>query len=342
MRIPIFFFQLISNSFHQRNYYKNIVRNLATQSHYFIFMNPFSNIAAKAADSPATIDFRRLARAISLVENESLNYEELLLNLKPSSAKIIGVTGAPGAGKSSLVDALIAEMIQDKKKVGVICVDPSSPFNKGALLGDRIRMSEWYNHPDVFIRSLASKGSLGGLHPKIIEISDLLKSAGFDYVIIETVGVGQSEVDIAALADITVVMLVPEGGDIIQTMKAGLMEVADIFVINKFDRPGAQNFYNSLKQMLSPAFNKTAKNIPILKTVASEKEGIAELYRKINDWQSDNQSEQKINLLTEKIWALIQNEKMKHFDKEKMKLEIAEAISNADFNMYSFAKKYER
>ena len=221
-----------------------------------------------------SIDFKSLARSISLIENESPGYENLLLKLKPSPAKIIGITGPPGAGKSSLADVLIGEMIDDKKKVGVLCVDPSSPFNKGALLGDRIRMSEWYNHPDVFIRSLATKGSLGGLHPKIIEIADVMKSAGFDYVIIETVGVGQSEVDIAALADITIVMLVPEGGDIIQTMKAGLMEVADIFVINKYDRPGAQNFYNSLKQMLSPVFNKTPQKIPILKTVASAKEGI--------------------------------------------------------------------
>jgi LAO/AO transport system kinase len=287
-------------------------------------------------------DFKSLARTISLIENEAPGYEDILLNLKPSSSKIIGITGAPGAGKSSLADALIEEIIHDKKKVGVLCVDPSSPFNKGALLGDRIRMSEWYNHPNVFIRSLASKGSLGGLHPKIIEISDVMKSAGFDYVIIETVGVGQSEVDIAALADITIVMLVPEGGDIIQTMKAGLMEVADIFVINKFDRPGAQNFYNSLKQMLSPVFKKTSKQIPVIKTVASEKEGVSELYKKINEWHFDDQSKQKINLLTEKIWSLIQNEKMKNLDKEKMKIKISQAASKPDFNIYSFAKKYEK
>ncbi len=180
-------------------------------------------------------DFRSIARIISLVENEADGYEKFMAQLPSSSSKIIGITGAPGSGKSSITDALIGEMIADKKRVGVLCIDPSSPFNKGALLGDRIRMSEWYNHPDVFIRSLASKGSLGGLHPKIIEISDLMKAAGFDYVIIETVGVGQSEVDIAALADITVVVLVPEGGDIIQTMKAGVMEIADIFVINKYD-----------------------------------------------------------------------------------------------------------
>jgi LAO/AO transport system kinase len=287
-----------------------------------------------------SIDFKSLARSISLIENEAPGYDDLLLQLKGSSAKIIGITGAPGTGKSSLADALIGEMISDKKKVGVLCVDPSSPFNKGALLGDRIRMSEWYNHSHVFIRSLASKGSLGGLHPKIIEIADIMKSAGFDYVIIETVGVGQSEVDIAALADITVVMLVPEGGDVIQNMKAGLMEVADIFVINKSDRPGAQTFYNSLKQMLGPVFNKTSHQIPVLKTIASSKKGIKELYEKIKSWKSENQSEQKINLLTEKIWALIQHEKMKDFDKEKMKEEISNAALGKEFNMYAFAKKY--
>ena len=284
-------------------------------------------------------DFLTLARTISFVENEVEGYENLLLQLNRSSAKIIGITGAPGAGKSSLTDALIGEMIKNDKRVGVICIDPSSPFNKGALLGDRIRMSEWYNHPDVFIRSLASKGSLGGLHPKIIEIADVMKSAGFDYVIIETVGVGQSEVDIASLADITIVMLVPEGGDVIQTMKAGLMEVADIFVINKFDRPGADAFYHTLIQMMRPVKN-TTKNIPVLKTIASTKEGIVELYKKIEAWNFTDQLEKKINLFTEKIWALIQNEKMKNVDKEKMKEEIAEEILNPRFNIYAFAKAY--
>ena len=283
-------------------------------------------------------DIKSLARSISLIENEADGYEDILLNLKPSSAKIIGITGAPGAGKSSLADTLIGEMINDGKKVGVLCVDPSSPFNNGAFLGDRIRMSEWYNHPDVFIRSLASKGSLGGLHPKIIEIADVIKSAGFDYVIIETVGVGQSEVDIASLADITVVVLVPEGGDIIQTMKSGLMEVADIFVINKYDRPGADNFYNSLKQMLGPVFNKTSKEIPVIKTIATTKNGIAELYQNIKGWNFDDGTEQKLELLIEKIWSLIQNERMRQIDKEKMRKDIMEALSRPGFNMYKFAK----
>lgn len=288
------------------------------------------------------IDFKLLARGISLIEYQAEGYQDLLLNLKPSPAKIIGITGAPGAGKSSLTDVLIGEMIADKKSVAVLCVDPSSPFNRGALLGDRIRMSEWYNHPDVFIRSLASKGSLGGLHPKIFEIADFVKSSGFDFVIIETVGVGQSEIDIAAIADITIVMLVPESGDIIQTMKAGLMEVADIFVINKTDRPGAENFYNSLMQILGPAFNHSGKEITVLKTIATEKKGIAELYKKISQWEIETYSTHKINLLTEKVWAVIQNEKMKEFDKEKIKKEMEKAISTKDFNLYAFAKNYEK
>jgi LAO/AO transport system kinase len=285
-------------------------------------------------------NFNSLARFISLVENEANGYEDFLKKLPSSSAKIIGVTGAPGSGKSSLVDALIGEMIKGQKKVGVLCVDPSSPFNKGALLGDRIRMSEWYNQPNVFIRSLASKGSLGGLHPKIIEITDVMKAAAFDYIIIETVGVGQSEIDIAGLADITIVMLVPEGGDIIQTMKAGVMEVADIFVINKFDRPGAESYYNNLKQMLAPVFHSSKKEIPILKTIASGKEGIPELYKIISDWKPDNLATEKLELITEKVWSIIQNKKMKEIDKENLKKELLKELSTQGFNMYNFAEKY--
>ena len=166
-------------------------------------------------------DVKALARSISLVENEVPGYELLLQSLPSNKQPVIGITGPPGAGKSTLTDALIAAFTAEGKKVGVLCIDPSSPFNLGALLGDRIRMSDWYNNPNVFIRSLATRGALGGLHPKIIEITDLLKSAPVDCVIIETVGIGQSEIEIAGLADITVVVLVPEAGDEIQTMKAG-------------------------------------------------------------------------------------------------------------------------
>lgn len=285
-------------------------------------------------------DFKTLSRAISFVENEVPGYEDLLMDIPSSSAKIIGITGPPGAGKSSITDALIGEMVADNQKVGVLCIDPSSPFNKGALLGDRIRMSEWYSHPDVFIRSLASRGALGGLHPKIIEIADLMKDAGFDYVIVETVGVGQSEVDIAGLADITVVVLVPEAGDVIQTMKAGLMEVADIFVVNKYDRPDADIFYNHLKKMLSPAFNNKMGKTAVFKTVASKREGVSELYSKIKDWEFDSLSRTHVELITQRVWSVIQNKKMEDIDLEKMKEEIEELLISGEFNLYQYVQKY--
>ena len=163
---------------------------------------------------------KTLARCISLIENEYKGYETMLQSLPHSSAKIIGITGPPGAGKSTLVDAMIELLVSKEKKVGILCIDPSSPFNLGAVLGDRIRMGNWYTHPNVFIRSLATRGSMGGLHPKIIEITDLMKVFPFDHIIVETVGVGQSEIEIAGLADTTVVVIVPEAGDEVQTMKA--------------------------------------------------------------------------------------------------------------------------
>jgi LAO/AO transport system kinase len=223
--------------------------------------------------------------------------------------------------------------------VGVLCVDPSSPFNLGALLGDRIRMSEWYNDPRVFIRSLATRGSLGGLHPKIIEISDLMKAAPFDYIIVETVGVGQSEIEIAGLADCTVVVMVPEAGDEVQTMKAGLMEIADVFVVNKADRPDADSFVRNLRLMLAPAFHNQELPVPVIKTIASQKKGIEELLAAIDSKQKQKRgSERRDWLLAEKAFYLIQQKKMKPIGKEELKQKIGEA--GADFNLYRFINTY--
>lgn len=282
-------------------------------------------------------DAKALARCISLIENEQPGYEELLKSLPASPARIIGITGPPGAGKSTLVDSLVGLLVNSGKKIGVLCVDPSSPFNLGALLGDRIRMSDWYTHPNVFIRSLATRGSMGGLHPKIIEIADLMKAFHFDHIIIETVGVGQSEIEIAGLADVTVVVVVPEAGDEVQTMKAGLMEIADVFVVNKADRPDADTFVKNLQLMLAPAFSNHYNEVPVLKTTASQKEGVKELLDIIlHQLQKAHLTDKKFWLLAERAYYLIEQKRMKGVDKAALKKEIEANWSKANFNLYKF------
>lgn len=292
-------------------------------------------------DNNNKLNFRLLARNISLVENEVPGFENILLSLPTSHTPIIGITGAPGAGKSSMTDRLIGKITAEGKSVAVLCIDPTSPFNKGALLGDRIRMSEWYNHPNVFIRSLGTRGALGGLHPRIIEVTELVRNSGFDYVIIETVGVGQSEVDIAGLADTTIVLLVPEGGDIIQTMKSGLMEIADIFVVNKSDRPGADTLFNNLRKMLGPALNKEERKIPVIKTSVTQEEGIDNLFKTLKNLNPRLPSENKIHLMAHKVFSLVQAKRMKSFDLSLMEDDLRQSIERNDFNLYKFARKYE-
>ena len=279
-----------------------------------------------------------IARAISLVENEVEGYDHFLQSLPIGKTPITGITGPPGAGKSTLTDALIGHWTAQGKKVAILCIDPSSPFNMGALLGDRIRMSDWYNHPGVYIRSLATRGSLGGLHPYIIEITAILQTAGFDEIIVETVGVGQSEIEIAGLADTTVVVVVPEAGDEVQTMKAGLMEIADVFVVNKSDRPDADSFVKNLRLMMAPAFN-TDKKIEVIKTVASQKEGIVELANAI-EAQHISINNRKIWLLTERVYQLIARNRMKPYDKKAIYQALQAKASKEQFNLFTFVNEY--
>jgi LAO/AO transport system kinase len=230
---------------------------------------------------------RALARAITAVENRTPESAELLKTLFPHTgqARVIGLTGSPGAGKSTLVDQLAREYRKVGKTVGIIAVDPTSPYTGGAILGDRIRMGSHYADPGIYIRSMATRGSLGGLARTTADVASVLDASGRDVVLIETVGVGQDEIDIVRLAEVTVVILVPGMGDDVQTIKAGIMEIADVFVINKSDRDGAERVEREIRAMQSLSVRKDEWVPPIVKTVANDGTGVPELANAIAKYQ---------------------------------------------------------
>ena len=285
-------------------------------------------------------DKKSLARSISHVENDSAIAMDILTGIQfNKSASVLGITGPPGAGKSTLINELIGIWINKGKKVGVLCVDPSSPFNHGSLLADRLRMGDYFNHNNVFIRSIATRGSLGGLSAKTIEIVDVMRSFGFDKIIVETVGVGQSEIEVAGLADTTVLVLVPESGDEIQTIKSGIMEIADLFVINKADRSGAERFEISLKHMLE--LQQYGEWMPkIIKTIAINGSGLENLIEQVNEHQRNSVNKRKYLLLAEKAYALIQSRLMQPISKSAIQTQIKDQLKSDNFNLYSFVNNW--
>ncbi|HSM87162.1 MAG TPA: methylmalonyl Co-A mutase-associated GTPase MeaB [Candidatus Limnocylindrales bacterium] len=284
-------------------------------------------------------DVRALARAISMIEDGRPDSPALLKALFPLSghARVIGLTGAPGSGKSTLVDHMAREYRRQERTVGIIAVDPTSPYTGGAILGDRIRMQAHHADPGIYIRSMATRGFLGGLARATTDVSTVLDASGKDIILIETVGVGQDEVDIVRLADVTIVVLVPGMGDDVQTIKAGIMEIADVFVINKSDREGAERVEREIRAMQTLAIRKDGWTPPIVKTVASEGKGVAELAAAIASYEQflqqhdlllkkkvSNWRERVVEMLRESLLQRLMRERMPEDELNRLAADVAE------------------
>jgi LAO/AO transport system kinase len=302
-------------------------------------MPPASPPIEQWAEQVRAGDVRAISRAMTEIENRSQNAESLLRQLFPHTGHsyCIGVTGAPGTGKSTLVDRMAAHYRAQQQTVGVIAVDPSSPFTGGAILGDRIRMQGHASDRGVFIRSMATRGSLGGLSQATSDATLLLDAAGKKYVLVETVGVGQGEVEIARLADCTLVVLVPGMGDDVQNLKAGVMEIADIFVLNKADREGAERFEQQLRAILQIVPERDGWKPPIALTVATENRGIDELARQVERFKEHFKGqgsrhaketalwkERLVNLLRERLVHRVVDGLARDGTLERLAAEIAE------------------
>jgi LAO/AO transport system kinase len=300
-------------------------------------------------DIPALVDAirqgdrRSIARAISLVENDAPEAAALLESLSVNPAvPVFGITGPPGAGKSTLINSLLKELtagINEKGQpiqVAVVAVDPTSPFTRGSLLGDRLRMHEFFNSSQVFIRSLATRGALGGLSARCLEVCDVLRSAGFDYIFVETVGVGQSEVEIVGLADTVAVILVPEAGDEIQALKSGIMEIGDLFVINKADRDGADLFAAGIIRTLHERPDNGRGPVPVLKTIAHQQQGIAELLTALKSAAREPDSARRIHLMAQRAFRLIQARRMKDLSVQNIEEALGKQFALPGFNLYRF------